>query len=800
MKGLFLRIFDYLEKRRWLMWLAAGVVVAVCALLISLMRIDEDISSFLPLDNETRRKTELYGQFSGAEKIVVLFESINGEKERVKDAIDSFDVRYREMGISVKLTSFIDLYDYVDALEEFYGNMPYYLTEEDYERMESLLSQPGYVDSLMGENRRNLLMPMPEYAMVSVRNDPLHLFQPVVRRLMQQIPYGGSFTVDDGFMITKDGRIGIAWLESPYGASETQCNGLLIDSLRNICSKVKVEGVDVRLTGAPVIAVENSRCIKHDSLVAGIVALIIIVVLLWLVLRSVKSMLLIVLTVGMGWLFALGAVGALFGSVSMIVIGMGSVLTGIAVNYPLHVVMHRNYTDNLRENLGELVSPLVIGNITTVGAFCALLPLEADAMRQLGVFAAALLVGTILFSVIILPHLLPSERRESMHLLRFMPALGRKGSVISVCVITAITVLMSLFIPSTSFNTNLSDINYMTVEQRSDIARLTSMTKQQEVTHTLYVIQAGGNWDDRCLSAEKAEKVLDAFGNKELVNDIMSPTDFVPSRKTQAERIARWEEFIDKHKRQIEKELNLGQRRCGFSEDAFAPFNEMKQRKYDVRDSATFINVASVFMPDKVRNGNICARCQVSVADEKALIESLEKCGIAFTMEQNNAAIAETLSGEFDYLGLICSIIVLLFLWISFRNVRLALLAFLPMAISWVWILGIMGLMGIQFNIVNIILATFIFGQGDDYTIFMVEGVVHEHNTGQSILPQYRTEIVMSAIIMLVGIGTLVISHHPAMHSLGTVTLIGMTVVVIMAYLLPQAIFNICLTIKNKNK
>ena len=44
------------------------------------------------------------------------------------------------------------------------------------------------------------------------------------------------------------------------------------------------------------------------------------------------------------------------------------------------------------------------------------------------------------------------------------------------------------------------------------------------------------------------------------------------------------------------------------------------------------------------------------------------------------------------------------------------------MAVSWVWILGLMGLTETEFNIVNIILATFIFGQGDDYTIFMTEG------------------------------------------------------------------------------
>ncbi len=102
-----------------------------------------------------------------------------------------------------------------------------------------------------------------------------------------------------------------------------------------------------------------------------------------------------------------------------------------------------------------------------------------------------------------------------------------------------------------------------------------------------------------------------------------------------------------------------------------------------------------------------------------------------------------------------------------------------------------MHLFGIQFNIINIILATFVFGQGDDYTIFMVEGLEYERKTGKTILPQFRSEILLSALIMLIGIGVLVFAKHPAMHSLGAVTLIGMTSVVLMAFTIPPLFYNL---------
>ena len=120
---------------------------------------------------------------------------------------------------------------------------------------------------------------------------------------------------------------------------------------------------------------------------------------------------------------------------------------------------------------------------------------------------------------------------------------------------------------------------------------------------------------------------------------------------------------------------------------------------------------------------------------------------------------------------------------------ELALLSFLPLAVSWLWILGLMQLLGIQFNIVNIILATFIFGQGDDYTIFITEGLVYEHATGRRRLQSYRRSVILSAVIMFIGIGTLILARHPALRSLAEITIIGMGTVVLMAYYLPPMVF-----------
>jgi hypothetical protein len=154
-----------------------------------------------------------------------------------------------------------------------------------------------------------------------------------------------------------------------------------------------------------------------------------------------------------------------------------------------------------------------------------------------------------------------------------------------------------------------------------------------------------------------------------------------------------------------------------------------------------------------------------------------------------NSAIATTLSDNFNYIGWVCGLIVFFFLWFSLGSFELAILSFLPMAISWLWIMGIMTLLGIHFNVVNVILATFIFGQGDDYTIFMAEGCQYEYAYRKKMIASYKNSIIISALIMFFGIGTLIFAKHPALHSLAEVTIIGMFTVVFMAYLIPPLLF-----------
>ena len=80
------------------------------------------------------------------------------------------------------------------------------------------------------------------------------------------------------------------------------------------------------------------------------------------------------------------------------------------------------------------------------------------------------------------------------------------------------------------------------------------------------------------------------------------------------------------------------------------------------------------------------------------------------------------------------ALIVFITLLIVYGRIELALFAFFPMIMGWIWILGISSFFDIPFNFVNIVISTFIFGLGDDFSIFITDGMIQAHKTGKGII------------------------------------------------------------------
>jgi len=795
-------IFDFFSTHRKI---RGGSLIVLSVIFISLLfslRFSEDISDFLPLGTKEREQMSIYQNISGANKLFLLF-SNPGDADYTVDAIESFIEYIKENDsdhLCESLLGQIDMESVANVSTFVYENIPLFLIDKDYERIDSLLSVPNYINSALEKDKQVLMFPSSSLVSNSITYDPLDFFSPVMDRLLSSYSQLG-FELYDNYIFTPDMSRAVVILDSPFGSSETEKNSELLRFLEKAYKESLCEypNVSMDIIGGPAIAVGNSSRIKKDSIIAISFSIVLIIILLFYSFNSLKNILLIFLTVGWGLLFALGGMAIFRDNVSIIVIGISSVILGIAINYPLHLISHIAHQPDRRQALNDIVSPLVIGNITTVGAFMALIPLKSTALRDLGLFASLLLIGTIVFVLLYLPHyiLIHGDNKRNTRLLNHIAEFSPENKSWLILCTVIITIILLIFSFHTEFDSNMSHINYMTESQTRDMLYFEDLLTKDEShsAQTLFVFGKGDTYADALSNIERVVEPVEELSSIGLIKKQNEVLSFLVSKEELARRSGLWTSFTERNYSYITTSLKDEAAKAGFSAEAFSHFTSLMTNSpslstYDIdyfEPLTKTVFKQSLTMSEDGRMAYVV--CPVNVESSK--VDDVKQVigDNCFEVAEINRAMTSSLSDNFNYIGLACSLIVFFFLWFSFGRIELAIISFLPMAISWVWILGLMALLGIKFNIVNIILATFIFGQGDDYTIFMTEGCQYEYSRRLPILKSYKCSIIQSAAIMFVGIGTLIVAKHPAMRSLAEVTIIGMFSVVLMAYLIPPLLF-----------
>ncbi|MCQ2262879.1 MAG: 1-acyl-sn-glycerol-3-phosphate acyltransferase [Bacteroidales bacterium] len=802
MRKFFVQIYRFFEHHRILMWSFLSLLVLLFVFGLSRLDFVEDISCFFPKNGDNQRINYAY-QHIGSDNRIVLNVKLSQPKDSLSEeeaallmaASDSLGAQLARNDADKLMKGVmyqVDQQQVADIAKFVVNNMPYFLEEEDYARIDSMLSSENIENQLIDD--QFFYNSMTGDVILS---DPLFFSAPVLKKL-EGFRLGDQYHEKDGYIFNKSENEAIVVVTSKFPVSETQNNVKLISQVEKSAEAVeKAFGgkVEVSVFGASLISQTNAQQIKKDSLYAMLLALVLIVALLVYYYRNFKSILLIICTITFGGLLAMGVIVWFKNPISIIAVGVASIIIGLAINYPIHLLSHFKKTEDKEQIISEIVTPLLIGNITTVGAFLSLLFISSDAMRDLGLFAALLLVGTIVFVLIFLPHLLgkrPQNWQFGELSFRKVAEFHPEKHPWQIALVLLLTVVFLIFSFKTSFETDMHKINYMTAEQRAQFEKL--VAEADTTVQTVYCIAEGETSEEALRNNEKVMPQLSEMQQNGSIEKVSGISVFLPSREMQQQRIARWNAFWQPRRDTFL--LNFKQAEAATGWQPFNDFYDVINREYKPQNLDHFAaitqNIAAsyiMFDDDKSLVYNVLSVDKHKRESVEKNLNSIDKNVFAFTDSSVIQRMIKALSGDFDYVLYICAFIVFAFLIFSFGRLEIALAAFVPLTIAWIWILGIMGVFDIKFNIVNIILATFIFGQGDDYAIFVTEGVMYEYRTGKKMLAQFKNSIILSATIMFIAIGTLIFAKHPAMRSLAEVTVIGMFSVVMMAYIFPPLIF-----------
>lgn len=812
MASIALAIYRFLERNRLLMYVLLFVSFAFFFYEGTKMTYEEDITRLLPQPKNEHGENVVFSNLKVKDKIYLVFkpnsDSIDHETlaARCDEYMDSLIVRDSANKYIADILYKIDNNVMMGAMEYLSKSLPIYLEDEDYKAIDSLLT-PEAVKASMERNAALVYSPMMGLSDLVAR-DPLGMKDVLLGKVdKMKEGLGGSYSMINQHFFTPDSALCIAFMSPGFASTDSKKSAKLVTEMEDVI-KDFVElhpDVDIYYHGAPVQSVYNSRQTKKDLAYTLSVSMIFICIVICFCFKNWDTLPMLLLPVVYGAFFSLATLHMYQGSMSLLALGIGGVVLGVALSYCLHVLVHYKYVSDPETVIKDQTTPVILGCLTTIGAFMSLMFTEASLLRDFGKFASLALVGTTFFSLVFLPHFFSVNRNKKnekafkkLEEINSYPFEKKTWLIISILVVSIICLFTKSLV---EFDTDLKNIGYnepRVLESQELLAE--HSTKEYR---TIYYATIDEDLDsaltfNKTLYAElenqKTNKKVSSYGN--------TASLFITT-KEQVRRIEKWNDFWYGKDKRAEKLNTMMAAECpqyGFSMDFFQPFWGMLNAHYEptsLFESNAFPSSLKSNMIEKTDGKYILfTPVQLKPSDKNEVTDRIVETEVSGARRfiiidpfYYTNALVEIMNNDFNVALFISSIFVFLVLLISFRSTTLALIGFIPMSLSWYIVLGIMGILGIKFNLVNIVISTFIYGIGVDYSIFIMDGLLSNFRTKKQLLVYHKTAILFSAFVLIVGISSLLFATHPAMKSIGFSTLVGMSATVIIAYSLQPFLF-----------
>ena len=806
MTQFFIGLYDYFERHKILFYLSLISCVLLMGFFALQVRFEENITQFFPDTKDSQNTIKVFDNLKIKDKIIIMLSSADTchqvEPDSLIEAAGQLQQTLTEKagGTLIKgIFAQVDQSLIGGATDFVYEHLPLFLTDTDYQRFNSLLTEKG-IQVIMQKNYTNLLSPAGIALRSYILRDPLGLGSEALKHL-QDFQLEANYEIYDEHIFSKDGSTLLMFITPVFSTGSTGKNDELIKILEEELQHIQRESPTIRAEyfGGPSVGVYNARQIKKDTILTSSLALLIIIVFISLVFKRKRSIPLIITPVLFGGLFALFLIFFIKGSISAIAVGAGSAVMGIALSYSIHMLAHQNHVSTVQQLIKEIAYPLTVGSFTTIGAFLGLIFTSSDLLRDFGLFASLALVGTTLFCLIYLPHFLKGQadvkQGRVLRIIEKINAYSYEKNKWLVGGILLITIICLFTSQKVGFNNDMMSLNYEPQHLKQSEEKLMQLFDSDE--KTVLFVSVGKDMNQATETYAITNQKLSTLKDQGLIKDYASASQFLISPQEQQLRLKRWKDYwTDEKQQQIREQLETAAAEYRFRPGSFEPFYQWLNQPFgEYHYTAQEDDLSSKLLNEWQTSADsitmLISQIRISDQNKETVYQHFSKDQDVVIFDRSYFANkwVSAINDDFYLILYISSFLIFFALWFSYGRIELTLMSFLPMLVSWVIILGLMGILGIEFNIINIILSTFIFGIGDDFSIFIMDGLQNKYRTGQKVLNSHKTAIFFSAFTTVVGMGALVFAKHPALQSISLISILGMIAVVLVAYTIQPLIF-----------
>ena len=804
MHKIFVPIYNFFKGHKMLMYLIMGISTVVFIVYGLKLHFEEDITRLLPSSSvesqlafsSIQLKDKIYIQVTSADEPL----STDILAERADEFIELLYEKDSSNHFISNVLYKLEPEVAINALDFVLEHIPSFIDTSAYHDFEKAL-EPEAIEKQMWVNYEQMMEDETGDLTQAIMYDPLNLRNVVLGDVLQSAV--GNFNIIDGQLFCPDSTAAMAFLAPAFRSLDSKASTQFSRMLSHARKEFEATHPDVKVYthGDPIGSVSNAGRIRTDLVITVGISLILILLLIGLCFRSFPFIWKLLLPIFYGTAFSLACIYWIKGGMSLMALGLGAIVLGVAISYTLHVLIHHFFVGDPEKLLRDESTPVFLGCITTVGAFCSLLFTDSDLLRDFGLFASFALLGSTLFALIFLPHFLPSIKADShgktfrrISRINNLPFDKKKWFLV---LITVIVVIGILFSPKVKFDSDLRNLDYNSPDEVA--AEGLYNEKNNDGFFHLYFATVSTDINEALEADKSLMRILDSLSQKGLVH---SYTGFIPklfvTQSDQEQRIAAWNNFwTEERKAYAIAQVDKGAHNFGLDPMMFYDFKELLNADFEaaslLESGVVPDNLLGNFIECNADNQYMVFTDVSMLFDEKDIVtDILVTNPKTFVLEPFYycKSMVEVINDDFNIAVWISSLFVLLILLVSFRNIITALLSFIPMVLSWFMVQGYMAIIGLEFNLINIIISTFIFGVGVDYSIFITEGLLKQARTGDSdVLTWHKVAIFFSAIILVIVVTSLLFAVHPAIRSIGLSTLIGMASTIMISYALQPFAF-----------
>ncbi|WP_168210518.1 efflux RND transporter permease subunit [Persicimonas caeni] len=600
--------------------------------------------------------------------------------------------------------------------------------------------------------------------------------------------------------LSADGSMLALFVYPSFAASDLGRAEKLVEQVDGIVQRELKGQVDVGygLTGRYKKRVDLQEMLQRDLAVSMSLALGLILIFLFAFLRSAHGTAAVIAPLIVGTILTFAWAELAFGSLNILTAFLGAVLMGLGVDYGIHLYsrFHElseecHCCDALAETLATTGRANLFAGLTTMVALGSLVVSEFRAFFEFGVIALGGLVLILVSYAVLFPCTVllasrydfdlppPASRALTERVLAKLEvggdaAVNRRAQAAgraATAALVAVVVAASVGLPQLDFVRDFSVLQSTSAPSWKLDEKVNEMLGQSQ---TPAVVLADSERQAETIVGElrqRASRLPEGY----TIDKVVSLSTFVPERQRAKleviRQIARTLADLPSSARPDEfaRYLEEVRRVSSLGELSIADLPEQVRRPFsrkDAPDKAVVLVFPAINLSD-----------MDAVDDYARVIRSLPgvDSGRGYDAISDALLLSDIIRmAERDAVWMLAITLIglLLLSLVAFRSRRLVGLQLLVVALAVLVALGLNGLLGVDFNFMNVVILPIWIGLGVDASFHIMLHVDNGHKLG----PHSNVALAISAAYLtsMIGFGTLLLARHTGLLSLGQVAVIGL--------------------------